>query len=78
MRLAREGGPMPLTVPVQQEVVRKTSAPLFPKNWTKKDKYTTFTFTFIEYYMLAYSKNGFMKIKPLVIKLIITDDPYDI
>ena len=33
MRLARGGGPIPLAVPVQQEVARKTSTPLFPKNW---------------------------------------------
>ena len=26
------GGPIPLAVPVQQEVARKTSMPLFPKN----------------------------------------------
>ena len=32
MRLARGGGPMPLTIPVQQERARKTSASLFPKN----------------------------------------------
>ena len=24
---------MPLAVPMQQEVARKTSMPLFPKNW---------------------------------------------
>ena len=24
---------MPLTIPVQQEVARETSTPLFPKNW---------------------------------------------
>ena len=30
----RGGGPMPLTIPVQSEVARKTSMPLFPKNWT--------------------------------------------
>ena len=33
MRLARGGGPIPLAAPVQQEVARKTSTPLFPKNW---------------------------------------------
>ena len=33
LRLTRGGGPIPLTVPVQQEVARKTSMPLFPKNW---------------------------------------------
>ena len=33
MRLARRGGPIPLAAPVQQEVARKTSTPLFPKNW---------------------------------------------
>ena len=25
---------MPLTIPVQQEVARETSMPLFPENWT--------------------------------------------
>ena len=33
MRLARGGGPMPPAIPVQQEVARETSMPLFPKNW---------------------------------------------
>ena len=33
LRLARGGGPRPLAIPVQQEVARKTSMPLFPKNW---------------------------------------------
>ena len=33
LRLARGGGPVPLTIPVQQEVARKTSMPLSPKNW---------------------------------------------
>ena len=33
MRLAREGGPMPLAIPVQQEVARETFIPLYPKNW---------------------------------------------
>ena len=33
MRLAREGGPMPLVIPAQQEVARETATPLFPKNW---------------------------------------------
>ena len=33
MRLARGGGTIPLAAPVQQEVPRKTSTPLFPKNW---------------------------------------------
>ena len=33
MRLARGGGPIPLAIPVQQEVPRETSMALFPKNW---------------------------------------------
>ena len=33
LRLARGGGPIPLAVPVQQEVARKTSMPLLLKNW---------------------------------------------
>ena len=33
LRPARGGGPMPLAVPVQQEVARETLKPLFPKNW---------------------------------------------
>ena len=33
MRLARGRGPIPLAVPIQQEVARKTSTPLFLKNW---------------------------------------------
>ena len=31
MRLARGGGSMPLAIPVQQEVARKTFTPLIPK-----------------------------------------------
>ena len=31
LRLARGGGPIPLTIQVQQEVTRKTLTPLFPK-----------------------------------------------
>ena len=30
---SKRGGPMPLTIPVQQEVARETSMSLFPKNW---------------------------------------------
>ena len=30
---SKRGGPMPLATPVQQEVARETSTPLFPKNW---------------------------------------------
>ena len=33
LRLARGGGPIPVVIPVQQEVARKTSIPLFPKHW---------------------------------------------
>ena len=33
LRLARWEGPMPLTVPVQQEVARETLTPLVPMNW---------------------------------------------
>ena len=33
LRPARGGGPIPLAVPVQQEVARETLKPLFPKNW---------------------------------------------
>ena len=29
----RGGGPMPLTIPAQQEVARETSTPLLPENW---------------------------------------------
>ena len=29
----KRGGPMPLALPVQQEVAGETSIPLFPKNW---------------------------------------------
>ena len=31
--IPRGGGPIPLATQVQQEVARKTSTPLFPKNW---------------------------------------------
>ena len=30
---SKRGSPMPLAIPVQQEVARKTATPLFPKNW---------------------------------------------
>ena len=33
LRLERGGDPIPLAIPVHQEVARKTSMPLFPKNW---------------------------------------------
>ena len=33
LETTRGGGPMPLTIPVQQEVARKTLTPLFPNNW---------------------------------------------
>ena len=33
LEIARWGGPMPPTIPVQQEVDRENLMPLFPKNW---------------------------------------------
>ena len=33
LSLANWGGPMIIFVPVQQEVARETSTPLFPNNW---------------------------------------------
>ena len=30
---SKRRGPIPLAIPVQQEVARKTSTYLFPKNW---------------------------------------------
>ena len=33
LETSKKGGPIPLTIPAQQEVARKTSIPLFPKNW---------------------------------------------
>ena len=32
LETSKRGGPMPLAIPVQQEVVGKTLMPLFPKN----------------------------------------------
>ena len=33
LETSKREGPVPLANPVQQEVARKTSMPLFPKNW---------------------------------------------
>ena len=33
LETSKKGGPMPLAIPVQQEVAGKTSTPLFPENW---------------------------------------------
>ena len=33
LETSKRGRPNALAIPVQQEVARKTSTPLFPKNW---------------------------------------------
>ena len=33
LETSKRRGPIPLTIPIQQEVARKTLTPLFPKNW---------------------------------------------
>ena len=36
LKTSKRGGPMPLTIQVQQEVARETSMPLFPKTWASR------------------------------------------